>query len=103
MLHSVMSVKSDRQGEPMYTWDEVRHRYPNRWVLVEALQAETIQHLRDIQSMRVLNTFEDFQSAWMDYLTYHRPQPKRELYVLHTKREHLNIEVVRSVGVAFRR
>jgi hypothetical protein len=83
----------------MQSWDEIRQIYPNRWVLIEAIHAETVNYIREIQSMTVINTFDDFQGAWMAYLAYHRAQPKREFYVLHTKREQLNIEVIRSIGI----
>lgn len=88
----------------MQSWDEIRLTYPNQWVLVEALNAETVENRRQIHSLRVLAPFDDFPSAWMGYLTHHRAAPQRELYMLHTRREQLNIEVVQQpIGTAFRR
>lgn len=87
----------------MNTWDEVRQNYVNQWVLVEAIEATNIEQMREIHAMLVINSFNDFQDAWLDYVKYHRAQPKRELYVLHTRRERLEIEVARSIGVVFRR
>ncbi len=72
-------------------WEEIRAHYPMQWLLVEALEAHTEAAERIIEDMAVIESFEDSQQALQGYANLHRTHPQRELYVLHTTREALNI------------
>ena len=85
------------------SWDDIREHYPQQWVLVEAINASTVDNMRQIDNMGMVDTFADFRAAWVAYESLHRTQPKRELYVLHTRRERLDIEVAQSLGMVMRR
>jgi hypothetical protein len=72
-------------------WNEVRKSYRDRWLLVEALRARSEQGYRILEDLSVLASFSDSTSAWREYVLRHRQLPERELYVLHTSRETLEI------------
>jgi hypothetical protein len=73
-------------------WDKVRKIYPNQWVLIEALKAHSDSGKRLLDQLSVLNSFSDSLSAMRSYKHIHKNSPQRELYVIHTQKESLNIE-----------
>jgi len=73
-------------------WNEVTKIYPNCLVLVEALKATSLNRVRVIEEMSVINEYKNAMEAWEGYKQYHKEEPERELYIFHTSRE--NIEVV---------
>ena len=73
-------------------WEEVKKNYPNQWVIIEAIEAQTKENKRIIGQMTVVNTFHnDNNQALLQYLQLHRKHRERELYVVHTSRPELNI------------
>lgn len=81
------------------TWQEIREKYPNCWVLVEAFGATTENGMRVINTLIPLGEFgDDYKPAWDRYKALHQLARERELYVLHTNREELNIEVLDGFG-----
>ncbi|WP_133511361.1 hypothetical protein [Candidatus Thiosymbion oneisti] len=79
-------------------WQEVRLNHPNRWLLVEAAQAHTEADQRILDDLVVLDTYKDSVVAMRDYTRMHRQCPDRELYVLHTSREEIEVEERRWLG-----
>jgi len=80
-------------------WDKIRTIYPHQWLLIEAIEAHTQASERILDSIAVVDTFPDSQAAMQSYLNLHRQSPERELYVMHTDREDLNIQERRWVGI----
>lgn len=80
-------------------WQDIRRQYPSQWLLVEAVQAHTEEDRRIVSDLAVLRTCQDAANAMDGYLELHRKQPERELYVLHTDREDLEIQERRWLGV----
>lgn len=72
-------------------WAELREQYPHRWVVAEALEAHSEPGRREIEELAVVDSFGDGEAALRAYLRIHRRAPERELYVLHTDREVLEI------------
>ncbi len=80
-------------------WQEIRAQNPERWVLVEALDAFTKDGHRIIPTLRVINDFgAKWDQAWEHYKRLHHTDQLREYYVLHTEREVLNIGVIDAFG-----
>ncbi|HSK75783.1 MAG TPA: hypothetical protein VLQ45_04950 [Thermoanaerobaculia bacterium] len=79
-------------------WEEIRQRYPYQWLLVEATQAHTVDDQRIVEELEVLETYPDVMSGMRAYKELQRQNPFRELYVLHTDRETLDITETRSIG-----
>lgn len=73
------------------TWPDTRQRHPQRWLLIEALLAHSEAGRRHVDDLAVVDTFPDGEAALRAYLKLHREAPVRELYVVHSDREELEI------------
>lgn len=80
-------------------WDEIRQRHPHQWLLVEATRAHTVDDQRIVEELDVLGTYPDGMSGMRAYKELQRQNPFRELYVLHTDRETIEITETRWVGI----
>lgn len=80
-------------------WDEIRQRYPRQWLLVEATQAHTVGDKRIVEDLDVLGTYPDGMAGMSAYKELHRQNRFRELYVLHTDRETLDITETYWFGI----
>ena len=77
------------------TWQEIREKYPHRWLVVEAIGAYTEGAKRVINHLEVVGVFgDDWKEAWEHYEKVHSADRCREHLVLHTDREELNIGVL---------
>lgn len=81
------------------TWQDVRKQYPHRWVLIEALKAHSEADKRILESLSVVDTFQDVSAAMLEYKQFHRNDPEREYYVIHTDKENLDIEERQWLGI----
>jgi hypothetical protein len=80
------------QEEITMVWAEIRMTYPNRWLVVEALEAHTGRdNLRQLTCLAVIETCRDGDAAMRRYRQLHLEHPDREFYFVHTSREELNI------------
>ncbi len=52
-----------------------------------------------LDQLAVIDAFEDSRAALQSYRHLHRQAPQRELYVLHTSREELDITELHWFGV----
>jgi hypothetical protein len=73
------------------TWTDIRRHYPHQWLLVEALLAHSQAGRRFPEELAVVDAFPDGEAALRRYLKLHRDAPLRELYVVHSDREELEI------------
>ena len=80
-------------------WETIREQYPHQWTLIEATEAHSEAGKRILDDMAVINVFENWNTAMKEYARQRRQWPERELLVLHTDREHLEIHERRWVGV----
>lgn len=80
-------------------WQEIRQVYPSRWLLVEAIAAHSEGDKRVLDQLAVVAMFDDSIAAMESYSRLHREAPVRELYVLHTSRDLLDIEERQWLGV----
>ena len=80
-------------------WAEIRNHYPHQWLLVEAIKAYSEAGKRILEDLAVVNTFPDSTAAMRGYLSLHREAPGRELLVLHTDREELEVTERRWLGI----
>ncbi len=72
-------------------WSDVREKYPNQWLIVEALEAHTEGDRRLLDRIAVVETCPDGASAMESYRRLHLEHPSREFYFVHTAREALEI------------
>lgn len=87
------------EKDSIMKWEQIRTYYPQKWLLVEAIKAHSEQDQRILDDLSVINTFADSVAAMQDYAKLHRDEPERELYVLNTERETLNIKERYWLGV----
>jgi hypothetical protein len=80
-------------------WTEIRRYYPQQWLLVEAIKAHTELNKRILEQLAVINSFVDSVTAMQNYRQLHHEAPERELYILHTSRETLDITERRWLGI----
>jgi hypothetical protein len=81
-------------------WKDVREAFPQKWVLIEAVQAHTNENSeRILDDITPLEKFTNSPDAMKAYQEIHRLEPNRELYVLHTNRKEPNIIEKKWVGV----
>jgi hypothetical protein len=81
------------------TWTDIRRHYPHQWLLVEALLARSTAGKRHLDELAVVDAFADGEAALRAYLRLHRDAPVRELYVVHSDREKLEITEHRMPGL----
>lgn len=80
-------------------WQAIREAYPHQWVLVEALDAKTVNGQRIIERMVLISEHGDsWKSVWEAYKRLHNAHREREYIFLHTDREELNIKVRDTFG-----
>ena len=80
-------------------WSEIRHRYPDQWLLIEAIEARSEPGQRIVEDIAVLDSYPDSVSAMKRYTSLHHEAPQRELYVFDTDREELDIRERRWLGI----
>ncbi|TMN22104.1 hypothetical protein [Lentibacillus cibarius] len=81
-------------------WEDVRQAFPEKWVLIEAVQAHTDDKSeRVLEEISLLKNFSKSSDAMKAYQKIHQENPERELYVLHTSRKEPNIIEKKWVGV----
>ncbi|MBB6638295.1 hypothetical protein [Cohnella thailandensis] len=81
-------------------WSTVREHYPEKWVLVEAIEASSLNSRRIIEEMSVMSDFPDSRQAWTEYKKFHLAEPDREFYIFFTGNE--SIEVIEQPFLGFR-
>lgn len=80
-------------------WEQIRARFPDCWVLLDVVEARSEGNMRIPEELNVLAEFPDSTTAMKHYQLEHRLKPQRELLVLHTSRETIEIEERRWVGI----
>ena len=81
-------------------WREVRKAYPNQWLIVEALEAQTVAgNRRQLGRLAVIESCPDGNTAFQRYRRLHQEYPAREFYFVHTSREKLDIRERQWLGI----
>lgn len=80
-------------------WKQIRKKYPEQWLLIEAIKARSEAGKRILEQISVINTFPDSISAMMGYKNLKNESPARELFVFHTSREELDIKERKWIGI----
>lgn len=81
-------------------WLEIRKAYPNRWLIVEALEAHTTtSNRRVLNHLAVVESCSDSKAAMQRYRLLHQQYPQREFYFVHTSRAELDIRERHWAGI----
>src|SRR3954466_6469873 len=100
LLLDEIEVERRREDQsPGMPWPEIRERYPHQWLLLEAAEACSAGGQRILKRLTVLETCPDGLSAMRRYGETQGQDPRRELYVLHTDRETVEVEEAHWGGI----
>ncbi len=81
-------------------WAEIRTVYPDQWLVIEALEAQTTSDQRRVlERIAVVERSASGSAAFNRYRQLHQEYPNRELYYVHTSREELDIRELQWLGV----
>jgi hypothetical protein len=80
-------------------WNTVRARYPDQWLVIEALEARSENDQRILEQIAVLEPCQDGLEAMQRYRAWRQQYPARELYYVHTAREALQIAERHWLGI----
>lgn len=80
-------------------WETVRENYPDKWLLIEAIDAHSEDGKRVVDELSVLDTYDESKKALNDYKELHHKEPQRELYVAHSSKKSLEIIERKWLGI----
>jgi hypothetical protein len=80
-------------------WREIRQAYPDRWLIVEALEAHNTGAQRELDRLAVIEECADGTQCFNRYQELHVRYPEREFYFVHTSREQLEILERQWLGI----
>lgn len=75
-------------------WQDVRELFPDKWVLIEAIEAYTTEdRKRIVEQLSIISAATDFFEVMAMYKQINKHAPQRELFVVHTQNEEVEITV----------
>ena len=80
-------------------WPEIRNTYPDQWLIVEALEAHTLDNQRHLEQVAVIEQCPDGATALQRYRQLHQQHPEREFYFVHTSQGELDIRERQWLGI----
>ena len=66
-------------------WNEARKIYPNKWILLEAIEAYSEEGKRIVEELSIINVYDQGKEALKEYADKHKKDKRREMYVYNTK------------------
>ncbi|GAB4398790.1 MAG: hypothetical protein OHK0052_21990 [Anaerolineales bacterium] len=81
-------------------WSEICQKYPNQWLVIEAIQAHTLPDTqRQFDDIAVIQVCNSGNEAMQQYRQLHLKHPAREFYFVHTSRTKLDVRERQWVGI----
>lgn len=80
-------------------WFTIQQHYPQKWLVIEAVKAHSFNNERILDDIAVIESFMDSRVAFQYYTELHKQAPQRELYVVHTNMDALQIEERHWLGI----
>ncbi|MEO6951366.1 MAG: hypothetical protein ABI321_06095 [Polyangia bacterium] len=80
-------------------WRDIRNLHPDRWLVLEALEAHSEGGHRVLDQLAIVEVCSDGATAHKRYRELHHAQHERELYFAHTQNVDLLIDERPWVGV----
>lgn len=80
-------------------WSEVRVAHPDRWLVIEALDAHTEDARRVFDRIAVIEVCADGPATMRRYGELRKQHPHRELCFVHTGMVEIEIEERRWIGI----
>lgn len=79
-------------------WETVRQLHPHQWLLVEVLKSRSEGEKRIIEDLAVVDTFPDSRTALASFARVRRDLPGKDVFVIHTDCEALDLKKRRWLG-----
>jgi hypothetical protein len=74
-------------------WQDVREKFPNEWVLMEALDSHSEDGYWIVEEMSVVDNFgDDGNGTWKAQNELLKKYPQRQFFFYHTGNEEIVIE-----------
>nr|VFK21690.1 MAG: hypothetical protein BECKLPF1236B_GA0070989_12712 [Candidatus Kentron sp. LPFa]VFK68280.1 MAG: hypothetical protein BECKUNK1418G_GA0071005_12215 [Candidatus Kentron sp. UNK]VFK73514.1 MAG: hypothetical protein BECKUNK1418H_GA0071006_12135 [Candidatus Kentron sp. UNK] len=80
------------ETQPLMNWQQVRERYPHKWVLVEMIESHGENNWRYPDQLTVVDAFTEVSDALDHHEKLHRRIPERDYFVVHTDKRKLAIK-----------
>jgi len=80
-------------------WPRVRQAYPDRWLIVEALEAHNTGEQRELDRLAVIEECADGSASFQRYQELHLQCPEREFYFVHPSRATIEILERQWLGI----
>jgi hypothetical protein len=80
-------------------WQEVRAAHPGQWLVIEALEAHSVNDHRILDRIAVIDACADGRATMKRYGELRRQHPQREFCFVHTSMVELNIEERLWLGI----
>ena len=84
-------------------WQELRQKYPHKWLIVEAVDAVSKNKHRLLNQVNMIDAFAQSMAALDEYRKLHKNDPNREYYVVHTDRKFLKFPESQWLGIRLTR
>jgi hypothetical protein len=81
------------------TWQQIRERYPDQWVLMESLQSHDEGDQRIYDSLAVLDSCEDNGELFPRYRRLKARHPEKEIIFYHAANEQMDIRILPTPGM----
>ena len=79
-------------------WQDVREKFPEEWVLIEALNSRSEDGFWIVDDVSVVDTFgDDSVAMWEGYTNWRRKAPQREIFFYHTTNENITVEELHPI------
>ena len=77
-------------------WNEVRKRYPNKWIVYESLTQYEEDNMLIVTDLAIIKVFDDINGAYKYYCRMHKENKLRQLNIGDTRKQDLsyNIEMI---------
>lgn len=80
-------------------WSEIRAAHPDRWLVVEALEAHSANDHRVFDRVDIVEVCSDGRAAMKRYGELRREHPTREFCFVHTSKLELEFEERLWLGI----
>ena len=80
-------------------WTEIRAAHPDRWLVVEALEAHSANDHRVFDRVGLVEVCSDGRAAMKRYGELRRVHPNREFCFVHTSKSELEFEERLWLGI----
>jgi hypothetical protein len=81
-------------------WSDIRTLYPDKWLIIEALDAYTNKkNQRKLKDIAIIDICSNNKTVMKSYKELHKQYPQREFYYVNTNKDELDIREKSWIGI----